>query len=117
MRHHLAAALALTFLLALAVPGPAALAQEKTSPPSKPKTETAHAEKTTMEAAPKTDLLDINSATEAQLKALPGVGDAYAKAIVEHRPYKAKNDLVNKKVLPKATYNKIAGMIIAKQSK
>jgi competence protein ComEA len=65
----------------------------------------------------KTEKLDINTATEDQLTELPGIGDAYAKKIVAGRPYKAKDELVEKKVIPKSTYTKIRDRIIAHQSK
>jgi DNA uptake protein ComE-like DNA-binding protein len=63
------------------------------------------------------NLLDINTATAAELKALPGMGDAYAQRVIAGRPYTAKNQLTTRGILPAAEYEQIKPLIIAHRPK
>jgi DNA uptake protein ComE-like DNA-binding protein len=104
-------AVALVMLLVASLASVAAPGQE---PGSKPEAMATSAQMSRTAAA---DKLDINTATKDQLKALPGIGDAYSQKIIDGRPYRTKLDLVHNKIIPQATYDKIKDQIIAKQPK
>jgi competence protein ComEA len=101
--------------LVLALP---ALAQT-TAPSKSPAAPAVHAPSAAPNAPAKSqpagELLDINSASAEELDKLPGVGTARAKAIIEHRPYFGKDDLINKKIIPSNVYAQIKDKIIARQ--
>lgn len=86
-----------------------------TAPATKPATPAAPAAATAAKPAPAAVLIDINTATKAELETLKGVGAARSEAIIKGRPYKGKDDLVEKKILPKNVYDDVKDKIIARQ--
>ena len=110
MKRLLAVLIAATASLGLALAGNAFAQAPKTDAKKAeaPKTEAPKAEK-------KAELMDINSASEKELATLKGIGEARAKAMVKGRPYKGKDDLVQKKILTQSVYDGIKDQIIAKQ--
>ena len=118
MQRFQAVVVALLASLGLAFASTAAVAQKADTPK---KTEAAKDTKKTADtkaadtAKKSSEPMDINSASEKELATLKGIGDARAAAIVKGRPYKGKDDLVKKKIIPKKVYDDIKDEIIAKQ--
>jgi DNA uptake protein ComE-like DNA-binding protein len=100
-------------LAASLIAATAALAQTPQTQP--PASRTPSSASTTTGSSAKPALIDINSASPQELQQLKGIGDARAEAIVKGRPYKGKDDLVQKKILTKSVYDGIKDQIIARQ--
>ncbi|ABE37757.1 ComEA family DNA-binding protein [Rhodopseudomonas pseudopalustris] len=118
LRHLTLAPLAAALAFGLLVNAPAMAQAPQTTPQTDKMAPPPAATKTSPTAGAKSekvDLLDINSATVEQLEVLPGIGKAYSAAIIKGRPYKGKDELVQKKVVPEKTYEGIKDKIIAKQ--
>jgi competence protein ComEA len=116
MRHFTLASLAATALtLGLLTASPSIAQTTQPAAKSDKMAPAPKASESKMAPVPKAELLDINSASAEQLDALPGIGKAYSAAIIKGRPYKGKDELVQKNIGPQKTYDGIKDKIIAKQ--
>ena len=109
-------AVAIAALASLGLAAGSALAQKADAPKDAKAAPAKEAKKEEPKKdAKKAEPMDINSASEKELATLKGIGDVRAKAIVKGRPYKGKNELVDKKIIPQGVYDEIKDLIIAKQ--
>lgn len=103
------------FAAAFALLAPMSIAQGK--PAAKAAATGTQTRQVTAAKSATAEPLDLNTATPEQLKALPGIGDAFAKRIVDGRPYTMKNQIVQRGIVPQATYDKIKDNIVAHRIK
>lgn len=100
---------------ALGLAGTTAMAQTATQPATRPAAPAATTPAPAPAATPAAALIDINSATEAELRVLTGIGEVRARAIIAGRPYRGKDELVRKNIIPQGVYDGIQARIIARQ--
>jgi len=122
MRHKLFS-IVVVALVSCALPLAAQTAKPATGTTAKPAAKPsgaakpAAAQKPAAEKSTATKLLDLNSASKADLESLPGIGEKYSQKIIDGRPYQRKDQLVSKKIIPQGTYDKIKDQLIATQAK